>query len=197
MAAADKSDLIGAEEQGRKGGGLFGSSKTTLKDKTNLFSLGDRMDTLRLQDPGVILVHVAEDKDMRYQFEQLFRSLNLTMIDNASSEYLFIYEFFSKDPNTAADIAKTVFQQIFDTTEKTGLVRNHILDPEIALSTFAFALFRTLQSHTWNHLMILSASYYASGSTRNWLWNFNAATYLHWKVIPTRQTCCYGHDSNT
>ncbi|SAL98829.1 hypothetical protein [Absidia glauca] len=121
MAAADKSDLIGAEEQGRKGGGLFGSSKTTLKDKTNLFSLGDRMDTLRLQDPGVILVHVAEDKDMRYQFEQLFRSLNLTMIDNASSEYLFIYEFFSKDPNTAADIAKTVFQQIFDTTEKTGL----------------------------------------------------------------------------
>ncbi|ORZ14245.1 Sac2 family-domain-containing protein [Absidia repens] len=118
---ADKTDLIGIEEHARKGGGLFSSSKTALKDKTNLFSLGDRMDTLRLQDPGVILVHVAEDKDMRYQFEQLFRSLNLTMIDNASSEYLFIYEFFSKDPNTAADVAKTIFQQIFDPTEKTGL----------------------------------------------------------------------------
>lgn len=34
-----------------------------LKDKTNLFALGDRSDTLRMQDPGVILVHVAEAKE--------------------------------------------------------------------------------------------------------------------------------------
>ncbi|CAO3607343.1 unnamed protein product [Cunninghamella echinulata] len=118
---ADKSDLIGVEEHTRKSGGLFSSSKLVLKDKMNLFALGDRMDTLRLQEPGVILVHVAEDKDMRYQFEQLFRSFNLTLIDNASSEYLFIYEFFSKDPSKAADNAKSIFQQIFESTEKVGL----------------------------------------------------------------------------
>ncbi|KAI8086031.1 Sac2 family-domain-containing protein [Halteromyces radiatus] len=118
---ADKSDLIGVEEHMRKTGGLFSSNKMALKDKSNLFALGDRMDTLHLQNLGVILVHVAEDKDIRYQFEQLFRSLNLTMIDNASSEYLFIYEFFSKDVTTAADIAKSVFQQIFEPTEKIGL----------------------------------------------------------------------------
>ncbi|KAI8355152.1 Sac2 family-domain-containing protein [Blakeslea trispora] len=117
--STDKSDLIGVEENARKGGGLFGMK--TLKDKTNLFSLGDRSDTLRMQDPGVILVHVAEAKDQRYQFEQLFRSFNLTLIDNASSEYLFLYEFFSRDTKTAADIAKGMFQQIFVPTEKVGL----------------------------------------------------------------------------
>lgn len=121
--SADKSDLIGVEENLRKGSGLFGSGKSTLKDKTNLFSLGDRSDTLRMQDPGVILPHVAEAKEQRYQFEQLFRSFNLTLIDNASSEYLFIYEFFSRDANTVADTAKSMFQFIFEPTEKVGMVK--------------------------------------------------------------------------
>ncbi|GAA5797571.1 Sac2 family-domain-containing protein [Helicostylum pulchrum] len=117
---ADKTDLIGIEENIRKGG-LFGTSKVALKDKSNLFALGDRSDTLRMQDPGVILVHVAEAKEQKYQFEQLFRSFNLTLIDNASSEYLFIYEFFSKDASTAADNAKSIFQFVFEPAEKVGM----------------------------------------------------------------------------
>lgn len=116
---ADKSDLIG-EEHGRKGG-LFSGSKLSLKDKANVFSLGDRIETLRMQDQGVILVHIAEDKEQRYQFEQLFRSFNLTLIDNASSEYLFIHEFFSsRDAKKSADITKMMFQEIFQPTEKVG-----------------------------------------------------------------------------
>ncbi|KAF7727175.1 hypothetical protein EC973_007950 [Apophysomyces ossiformis] len=118
--AADKTDLIGVEENMRKSG-IFSGNKVTLKDKTNVFALGDRIDALRMHDSGVILVHVAEDKDQKYQFEQLFRSFNSTLIDNASSEYLFIYEFFSRDTNTAADTAKTIFQHIFEATEKVGL----------------------------------------------------------------------------
>ncbi|CAG8843247.1 33580_t:CDS:1, partial [Racocetra persica] len=43
--------------------GLFGSGKIALQDKTNMFALGDRIDTLRNQDAGVILVHVAENKN--------------------------------------------------------------------------------------------------------------------------------------
>ena len=109
------------EENLRKGG-LFGTSKVAFKDKTNVFALGDRSDTLRMQDPGVILVHVAEGKEMKHQFEQLFRSLNLTLIDNASSEYLFIYEFFSRDAEAAADTAKVMFQFIFERTEKVAMV---------------------------------------------------------------------------
>ncbi|KAI8073158.1 Sac2 family-domain-containing protein [Gongronella butleri] len=113
---ADKTDVIGADEHRKVG--LFSNSKVALKDKMNIFALGDRIDTLRMQDQGVILIHVAEAKDLRYQFEQVFRSLNLTLIDNASSEYLFIYEFFSRDGNKADEIAKTIFQQIFEPTQK-------------------------------------------------------------------------------
>ncbi|CAG8555092.1 11996_t:CDS:2, partial [Racocetra fulgida] len=43
--------------------GLFGSGKIALQDKTSMFALGDRIDTLRNQDAGVILVHVAENKN--------------------------------------------------------------------------------------------------------------------------------------
>ncbi|KAI8996877.1 Sac2 family-domain-containing protein [Pilobolus umbonatus] len=114
----DKTDLIGVEEHSRKGG-LF--SKSIIKDKSNIFTLGDRSDTLRIQDPGVILIHFAESREQKYQFEQLFRSFNLTLIDNASSEYLFINEFFSRDIKQAADIAKIIFQFIFESTEKVGM----------------------------------------------------------------------------
>ncbi|RCH82501.1 hypothetical protein CU097_004256, partial [Rhizopus azygosporus] len=117
--SAEKSDLIGIEESARKGG-IFGGTKVAL-NKTNVFALGDRSDTLRIQDPGVILIHVAEAKEQKYQFEQLFRSFNLTLIDNASSEYLFIHEFFSRDSKSAADTTKTIFQSIFEPTEKVGI----------------------------------------------------------------------------
>ncbi|RUP47314.1 hypothetical protein BC936DRAFT_145868 [Jimgerdemannia flammicorona] len=118
---ADKTDLIGVEESAKKG--LFGTGKVALKDKTNVFALGDRIETLRQQDAGVILVHVAEDKSQKYPYEALFRSFNLTMIDNASSEYLFIVEFFATDnEKMAADLAKSVFHDIFEPTEKMGLM---------------------------------------------------------------------------
>lgn len=59
----------------------------------------------------------------KYPYESLFRSFNLTLIDNASSEYLFIVEFFAMDnEKAAADLAKNVFHDIFEPTEKMGLV---------------------------------------------------------------------------
>ncbi|KAG0872173.1 hypothetical protein G6F16_005361 [Rhizopus arrhizus] len=116
----EKSDMIGSDEGTRKGG-LFGNSNKPVINKTNVFALGDRSDTLRIQDPGVILVHAAEAKEQKYQFEQLFRSFNLTLIDNASSEYLFIHEFFSRDSKSAADTTKSLFQSIFESTEKVGM----------------------------------------------------------------------------
>ncbi|OZJ04550.1 hypothetical protein BZG36_02697 [Bifiguratus adelaidae] len=110
---ADKADLLGSEETLRKPG-IFSTAKTRLKDKANVFALGDRIDILRQTDAGVILPH-------RYSYEQLFRSFNLTLIDNASSEYLFLYEFFAKrDEKSTADLAKDIFQEIFASTEKLG-----------------------------------------------------------------------------
>jgi hypothetical protein len=54
--------MIGSDEGTRKGG-LFGNSNKPVINKTNVFALGDRSDTLRIQDPGVILVHAAEAKE--------------------------------------------------------------------------------------------------------------------------------------
>ncbi|KAF0539370.1 Vps52-domain-containing protein [Gigaspora margarita] len=116
----DKFSMIGYDENIRKGG-LFGSGKIALQDKTNMFALGNRIDTLRNQDAGVILVHVAENKNQKYPYEALFRSFNLTFIDNASSEYLFIVEFFAKNDKPNVDWAKDIFAEIFDTTIKMGL----------------------------------------------------------------------------
>ncbi|CAG8622941.1 11481_t:CDS:10 [Paraglomus brasilianum] len=116
----DKGDLIGSDESVKKGG-LFGTSKIALKDKGNTFSLGDRINTLRNTDAGVILVHVAETSSQKYSYEALFRSFNLIFIDNASSEYLFIVEFFAKDDKPAIDVAREVFAEIFDPTIKMGL----------------------------------------------------------------------------
>ncbi|KAG2187646.1 hypothetical protein INT44_005336 [Umbelopsis vinacea] len=116
---ADKTDLIGVEESVKKGG-LFSSGKPSIRDKTNVFALGDRIETLRAHDAGVILVHIAEDEGVRYPFEQLFRSFNLTLIDNASSEYLFITEFFANN-QANNDTSKLIFQHIFTLTEDVGL----------------------------------------------------------------------------
>ncbi|CAI2179528.1 12012_t:CDS:10 [Funneliformis geosporum] len=101
--------------------GLWGTGKIALQDKANIYILKDRIKTLRNQDAGVILVHVAENKSKGYPYEALFRSFNLTFIDNASSEYLFIVEFFVKDDNPNAELAKDLFAEIFDTTIKMGL----------------------------------------------------------------------------
>ncbi|CAG8489569.1 2639_t:CDS:10 [Ambispora gerdemannii] len=116
----DKLDLMGYDENVKKGG-LFSTTRIALQDKTSIFALGDRIDTLRGQDAGVILVHVAENKNLKYPVEALFRSFNLTFIDNASSEYLFLLEFFAKDDKPAVDITRDLFAEIFDSTIKLGL----------------------------------------------------------------------------
>jgi hypothetical protein len=83
---ADKYDMMGYDESVRKGilekknlivqlflmtphinifeslGGLWGTGKIALQDKANIYVLQDRIKTLRNQDAGVILVHVAENK---------------------------------------------------------------------------------------------------------------------------------------
>lgn len=63
-------------------GGLFSGSKLSLKDKANVFSLGDRIETLRMQDQGVILVHIAEDKE---QVGTIYILLGLLFIANLQS----------------------------------------------------------------------------------------------------------------
>jgi len=77
--------------------GLFKSAAPA--PKSNVYTLGDRVSLLLQGDSGIILSHVAEASTQRYPFETLFKSLNRLLLDNASSEYVFTYDFFVSPKN--------------------------------------------------------------------------------------------------
>ncbi|KAI9350471.1 Sac2 family-domain-containing protein, partial [Zopfochytrium polystomum] len=139
IVLADKLDLIGNDERGSKRcscffspsgvgsteqiKGLFG--KAQLRDKTNVFSLGERIQVLTSVDSGIILAHVAEEQHLKFPFEAIFKSINRLLMDNCSSEFIFTSEFFSsiKKSKMAASGEPTlptssVFYEIFDPTLK-------------------------------------------------------------------------------
>ncbi|KAI9143306.1 Sac2 family-domain-containing protein [Paraphysoderma sedebokerense] len=138
---ADKYDLIGLEENAKKGtlsnlssnitnvgAALFTSSSgksSALRDKSNVFSLGDRINVLNDSDStGVIITHVAEEKNLRYSFEYLFKSLNRMLIDSVTAEYNFDIEFFKnerKSLGSPAAVALNLFNEVFDPTLKLCL----------------------------------------------------------------------------
>ncbi|KAJ1926153.1 Vacuolar protein sorting-associated protein 52, partial [Linderina macrospora] len=90
---ADKSDVIGLEESTTKLS-LFGSNKTVARDKNNVFNLGTRASILDTTDVRAIALSIATDSNAKYPFEELFRSYNLALVDNATTEYEFIMQFF-------------------------------------------------------------------------------------------------------
>ncbi|KAG0016183.1 Vacuolar protein sorting-associated protein 52 [Podila clonocystis] len=114
----DKYEMMCTEESARKG--LFGTTKA-LHQKTNVFAVSTRLDTLKNHDAGLILIHVANEKNLKYPYETLFRSFNLALIDNASSEYLFLIEYFAKRSQPDIEGIQRVFTHIFEPTLKLGL----------------------------------------------------------------------------
>ncbi|KAJ3035124.1 Vacuolar protein sorting-associated protein 52 [Rhizophlyctis rosea] len=117
---ADKLDVIGVEESQKRG--IF-TGKLALKDRTNVYTLGDRINVLTDPDPGIILSHAAEDQNLKFPFEAIFKSVNRLMMDNASSEYIFSLEFFSPPKAKAARVASAdnatlAFNDVFDGTLK-------------------------------------------------------------------------------
>ncbi|KAJ3130428.1 hypothetical protein HK100_008030, partial [Physocladia obscura] len=121
IVIVDRSDLIGSAETQVSGlgiagrligaaGGLFtgnaaspatattslsaSGNKPQLKDRSNVYSLGDRVQVLMTDDAGIILHHIAQDQKLRFPYEAIFKSINRLLMDNASSEYIFTTEFF-------------------------------------------------------------------------------------------------------
>ena len=72
MVVADKSDLMGTEDTKKSGGGLFSSSKMVIKDKSNVFSLGDRINVLSMIESGILLGHVVEEQNLVYFTNRIF-----------------------------------------------------------------------------------------------------------------------------
>ncbi|XP_058452516.1 vacuolar protein sorting-associated protein 52 homolog [Malaya genurostris] len=106
--AVSKDDLMGLEDTVIRG--IF-SKASSLKNKSTVFSIGDRGDVLNQQLEAPIIVPHAQQKT-RYPYEALFRSEQYALVDNACREYLFVTEFFVVRGHQAQEL----FNQIMGKT---------------------------------------------------------------------------------
>ncbi|KAJ3404153.1 hypothetical protein HDV05_007317, partial [Chytridiales sp. JEL 0842] len=126
---ADKLDLIGMEERAKRGG-LF-TSKTAIKDKANVYALGDRIQVLLSSDTGIILSHIAEDQNLKFPYEAIFKSINRLLMDNASSEYIFSTDFFVAP-------TKKVLRGIDGEPIQIGSVFSEVFEPTLRMLETTF-----------------------------------------------------------
>jgi len=73
--------------------GLGLGRSVNLKDKGNVFSLSGRDSILKELEKDPIIAHTHKDK-VKYYHEQLFRSHQMLLMDTATSEFLFLNDFF-------------------------------------------------------------------------------------------------------
>ncbi|XP_070792283.1 vacuolar protein sorting-associated protein 52 homolog isoform X3 [Pituophis catenifer annectens] len=103
---AEKDDLMGVEDTGKKG--FF--SKPSLRSRNTIFTLGNRgnvISSAELEGP-IIVPHSAQKSDVRYPFESLFRSQHYALLDNSCREYLFLCDFFLVAGTPALDLFNAV-----------------------------------------------------------------------------------------
>ena len=65
-----------------------------LTKRIDAFSLGDRDKILEQVECSPILVHVATAENQKFPFEVILRSVIKHLSDAATSEFLFIVDFF-------------------------------------------------------------------------------------------------------
>ncbi|CAE8584800.1 unnamed protein product, partial [Polarella glacialis] len=94
-----KADLL-VNNEGQSGGtagriwdNLGLGRSVQLKDKGNVFSLSGRDAILNELEKDPIIAHTHKDK-VKYYHEQLFRSHQMLLMDTATSEFLFLNDFF-------------------------------------------------------------------------------------------------------
>ena len=102
---AAKVDVVGEPESQMRS--LF-SSKTTLQNRTSVFSLGDRETVLEEVGKDSLISHIAAEKKQKFTYEFLFRSMLHLLCESATTEYLFTHQFFGK--------MDSIFHQIFAKT---------------------------------------------------------------------------------
>ncbi len=102
--AATKTDVIAIEDASLKSNTIFSSARVSNKQTTQYaFSLGER-DAILKQDlhhlpptaaaASPLILHVAQAEGLKCTYEVLFRSLLLHLMNAATSEYLFVIDFF-------------------------------------------------------------------------------------------------------
>ncbi|CAK4089947.1 unnamed protein product [Aphanomyces euteiches] len=115
--SATRTDVIAVEEASLKS--LF-SSRVNAK-QTNAFAMGDRDKILEeaLQPP--ILVHMAQAENLKCSYEVLVRSTQIHLINAATSEYLFLLDFFKATESNNPVRIRELFLRVFAKTLSLSL----------------------------------------------------------------------------
>ncbi|CAH1787667.1 unnamed protein product [Owenia fusiformis] len=103
---ADKDDLMGVEDTAKRG---FFSSKPSLKNRSTIFTLGQRGVVLAADlEAPIIVPHAAQKNEAKHSFESLFRSQQYALLDNCCREFLFLVDFFMVQQSSAQDLFNAI-----------------------------------------------------------------------------------------
>ncbi|XP_041976459.1 vacuolar protein sorting-associated protein 52 homolog [Aricia agestis] len=124
-----KDDLMGIEDGSK--GGFF--QKSNLRNKSTIFTIGNRGDVLAQQLEAPIIVPHVQQKT-RYSYEALFRSLQYALVDNSCREYLFTTEFFHVKGSHAQELFDRILGKTLSLLVKN--VENYVLECYDCLALF-------------------------------------------------------------
>ncbi|XP_028037408.1 vacuolar protein sorting-associated protein 52 homolog [Bombyx mandarina] len=127
--APNKDDLMGIEDGSK--GGFF--QKSNLKNKSTIFTIGNRGDVLAQQLEAPIIVPHVQQKT-KYSYEALFRSLQYALVDNGCREYLFTTEFFHVKGNHAQELFDRILGKTLSVLVKN--VENYVVECYDCLALF-------------------------------------------------------------
>ncbi|ODV86795.1 hypothetical protein CANARDRAFT_27182 [[Candida] arabinofermentans NRRL YB-2248] len=78
-----------------------------------LINFTKRLEVMSQQDETVMLAQIAETNNTKYWLESAFRNFNQAVLDNSSTEYLFLNEFFLLTKSEEIfEISKIIFNPI-------------------------------------------------------------------------------------
>ncbi|CAI5702745.1 unnamed protein product [Peronospora effusa] len=87
---ATRTDVIVVDEQSLKG--IF-SSRVNLSKRNDTFSITEREKILETASAPPLILHVAQQEELKLPYEAVFRNMQQHLMDSATSEYLFLIDF--------------------------------------------------------------------------------------------------------
>ncbi|KAK3070853.1 Vacuolar protein sorting-associated protein 52 [Teratosphaeriaceae sp. CCFEE 6253] len=118
LYTVDQTDAIGVDPTARR------SAKPG--SAHDIFAIGRRGDVLRSGSDGALPSSAAEEDKGLHYLEVPFRAFILALVDNASAEYGFLTEFFTKQPFHATN---RKFTEVFQPTFQLGQeMLRHLID---------------------------------------------------------------------
>ncbi|CCD67346.2 Vacuolar protein sorting-associated protein 52 homolog [Caenorhabditis elegans] len=133
---ATKEDALGSIDFAKPAGlgAIFSSKQHVVRNKATVFSIGQRHQILSDDFLGALIVpHAATQNHQSYQFEALFRSIQLAFVDHYSHEYLFITDFFLVSNDEAIELHNKAMARAMSVVLKS-------CEEQIALSWDAISL---------------------------------------------------------